>query len=395
MNKIASIICIVFLACEPPSISTGADKRQNSRAGLIEGNLIVSSTSRGNAVLFLYDAARPPPPSGTGRPVTFTTVGQRHIFGTDTTTSGPFSARFSFPLVNPGRYLIRAFIDSNADFIPWYSVTSDVNAGDIGGGAVDAARNFRVIEVGVDEAGIPRAVADVGVSISDAAKVPIDRPVFEVLGGQNSVTLSLAPTAIELALKPIVEGVIFQASPIFLARLVDDNNDGAPDDTNRDGIPDFWPRVVVRKIAAEGSVLVDENDKDKNGILDAEGFTDYEHVNADMSIQAPDGSPDAVVLAAGFDFTSLLPQLLDSNGKVKLTPTPVAKLKLVIRPVALDASNPSKPAPLRRVPAGKYAITVIQSTGQSWRVPNELSADFATNLGLPTAASQSFVVEAP
>ena len=51
---------------------------------------------------------------------------------------------------------------------------------------------------------------------------------------------------------------------------------------------------------------------------------------------------------------------------------------------------PSSPQPLRAVPIGHYAITVIQQTGQTWRVPNELGLDVP---GLPLVASQSFVVQ--
>jgi hypothetical protein len=384
-------------ACESPGINPGADVRQNTRSSRIEGNLVVSSSTRGNAILFLYDAARPPPPAGTGRPLTFTTVSSQRIFGNAPNgISGPFSAPFGFPLVNPGRYLIRAFLDVNADFIPWYAVTSDVNAGDVGGGALDANRNLKVIEVVLDENQRPLATTDVGVAISDVARVPVDRPVFEVAGGVASVKITNAPAAIELVLKPIAEGAIAQPAPVFLARLVDDNGDGVPDDANGDGIPDFWPRVVVRKMASGANVLTDENDLDRNGILDAEGFIDYEHLSLpSMMVQPPDGSPDAVVLAAGFDFSALQSLLVDATGRVKLTPTPVNKLKLVIKPQAFDASNPVRPALIRGVPKGTYAITVIQSTGQTWRLPNELSPELATGAGLPTVTSQSFVVEVP
>ena len=67
----------------------------------------------------------------------------------------------------------------------------------------------------------------------------------------------------------------------------------------------------------------------------------------------------------------------------------VPRLKLVLQPRAFDVSTPTSPQPLRAVPIGDYAITVIQQTGQTWRVPNELGLEVT---GLPLVASQSFLV---
>jgi len=386
MKKLFLSLALVLAACEAPAVFPGADKRQNSQSGRIEGQVIVNSAARGRIVLFLYDAARPPPPVGTGRPLTFTVVSQEAVFGAAVDGDlGPFTAPFAFSLVAPGHYLIRGFVDSNADFIPWYGVTADTTEGDVGGAAIDpATRASRIIEVGADEAGNPIPALDVPVSFSDAARLPIDRPIFSVVGGMSSVTVSGTPVVIELQSTPIDEGVMRQPTPAFLLRFVDDNADGVPDDANGDGVPEVWPRVVVRKVRQEGSPLIDENDLDKNGVVDATG-EDYEHATA-----PPDGLPDVVVLAAGFDVREYAMQLVDSMGRVKTTPTPVPKLKLVLQPRAFDASTPTAPQLLKAVPIGRYAITVIQQTGQTWRVPNELGLEVP---GLPLVASQGFVVQ--
>lgn len=389
----ALCLAILFTACEPPPVVAGADKRQSGgQNGRIEGSVVVNSIARGKIVLFLYDAARPPPPAGTGRPLTFTVVSRDSIFGAASDgDAGPFTAPFAFSLVAPGRYLIRGFIDNNDDFIPWYGVTADTTAGDVGGAAIDpVTRLSRVIEVGATEAGAPIPALDVPVSFADTARLPFDRPIFSVVGGAESVTVGAPATVIELQATPVVEGVMQQASPAFLLRFVDDNNDGMPDDANGDGVPDLWPRVVVRKIAAEKSPLFDENDLDKNGIVDPESDLTHDYERMDGTT---DGKPDVVVLAAGFDPTEYAMQLVDAMGRVKQTPTPVPRLRLVIRPRAFDASNPLAPQPLRTVPVGDYAITVIQQTGQTWRVPNELAPGIADVLNLPIIASQSFVVQ--
>ncbi|MER2560474.1 MAG: hypothetical protein ABTQ32_07145 [Myxococcaceae bacterium] len=387
---------LVLLACEPPPVFPGADRRQNSRPARVEGTVVVSSSARGNVVVLLFDAARPPPPTGTGRPLTFALVPKEQLFGqVRDFDTGPFTAPFAFSFVNPGQYQVRAFIDANDDFIPWYGVTNEVNTGDVGGAAIDSVSRLPLtIEVAVAEDGTPQPATDIPVSIGDTARVPVDRPVFEVAQAGmtaplNEVTLSGAPLALDLRVRPVNEGAVKQAQPVFLARFIDDNADGAPDDANGDGVPDMWPRVIVRKLANEAAgvnPLADENDLDRNGIIDETGV-DYEHANAPA-----DGVPDLVVLAAGINPTELAPQLLDSMGRVKTTPTPVTKLPIVIRPLALDATDSRRPAPIKGVPEGRYAITVIQQTGQTWKVPNELQDTLAGRAGLPVISNQTFVV---
>jgi hypothetical protein len=387
---------VLCAACEKPPVVPGADKRQNTQASRIEGELVATTTARGNAVVLLYDAARPPPPQGTGRPVTFTVVPREQLFGSAADgDGGPFTAPYAFSLVAPGSYTIRAFIDANGDFIPWYGVTGEVNAGDVGGAAVDAlTRATRVVTIGDDL----NPVLDVPVSISDTARVPIDRPAFHNLDGTTELTLTATggPKVIELSPAPIDDALVHETQPAFLARFLDDNSDGVPDDANGDGVPEMWPRVIVRKLSDTASnPLLDENDLDKNGVLD-EGGADYDHVNPGNGQTIPaDGASDLVVLSAGFDPTDIAPQLLDTMGKVKPTATPVAKLKLVIKPIAVDASNAAAPVPLKSLPSGRYAVVVIQQTGQTWRVPNELAPGIAEGLGFTPVASQAFTIVVP
>ena len=395
-------LLVVLSSCEPPPVFPGADRRQNSRPARVEGEVVVSSAARGNVVVLLFDAARPPPPTGTGRPLTFALVPRATLFGdVRDFDTGPFVAPFAFSFVNPGQYQVRAFIDANDDFVPWYGVTNEVNTGDVGGAAIDSISKLPMtVTVPASEDGAPQAALGVPVSIGDTARVPVDRPVFEVATAGTNVplteaTLAGAPLALDLRVRPVTEGVVRQAMPVFLARVVDDNGDGMPDDANGDGVPDMWPRVVVRKMANEAvgvNPLADENDLDRNGVIDETG-ADYDHLNPMSGATiAADGTPDLVVLAAGINPTELAPQLLDAMGRVKATPTPITRLPIIIRPTALDATDSRRPVPIKGVPEGRYAITVIQQTGQTWRVPNELQDGLATRFGLPIVSSQTFVV---
>lgn len=392
MRTLLALVALALVAgCDRPPVDSTEDPRQQANLSHISGNLVVQSKARGNVVVLLFDAAHPPPPQGTGRPLSFTVIPRETVFAHAADgDSGPFTAPYSFSLVAPGEYILKGFIDTNADFIPWYFCTGDVDLGDVGGAAVDPITfQPRVITVDAET-----PADDVPVSFSDTAKVPVDRPVFSPGPAMTIPVQTMTPTAITLTVEPVNQGVMQQKQPIFLARFIDDNGDGQPDDKNGDGVPDMWPRVIVRKVNTDNPLL-DENDLDKNGIIDAIG-ADYDHVNPMNGLPIPaDGKPDAVVLAAGIDPTMLAPMLLDNMGHVKPQPTPVAQLSVVIRYLALDASDPTKPAPLAKVPGGKWAIYVIQETGQTWRVPNELMPGVALPLGLPEIGDQQDMLTTP
>jgi hypothetical protein len=392
---------LLVSACEPPPVVPTEDRQQQTRAARIEGSVVVTGPARGNAVVFLYDVERPPPPQGTGRPVAFTLIPQEELFGSDLAknTAGPFTAPFTFPLVRPGRYLLRGFIDVDTcrsspppspchgpDFIPWFNVTAEPNVGDVLGAAVDLAppRQPRVIEVGVTDEGTPVPVLGITVSFSDTATLTADRPAFEVVGAAT-VEPSAGGQAFKLRARPIREGSVNLSSPIFLVRFVDENpRDGAPDDANRDGAPDLWPRIVVRKLADGGTGLLDENDLDNNGVIDPQGV---DYMRADNTM---DGQPDLVVLAAGILMDTLPPGLFDTEGRPLMNAVlPVTELNVGLRPIAFDARNPATPVILKSMPIGRYGVTVLQSTGQVWRVPNELSP-MVDDVGLPRVEGQGF-----
>jgi hypothetical protein len=395
---------LLALGCDAPPVVATSDRQQQTRSARIEGSVVVQGPARGNAVVFLYDADHPPPPQGSGHPVAFAVVTQEELFGSEagSSTTGPFTAPFIFPLVRPGHYLLTGFIDTDLchtgaepchgpDFIPWYNVTAEPNVGDVAGAAVDLETHVpRVIEVGEEADGTPIPVLGVTVSFSSQTTVTVDRPVFEVVGAPASISPSGGPYVFKLRSHPIREGGVSLGAPAFLVSFVDANGDGVPDDANGDGVPDLWPRVVVRKLADGGSGLTDENDLDSNGVLDDQGV-DYPH-----AMSPADGAPDLVVLAAGIVPDTVLPGLTDSEGKpIPGAVLPLTELTVALQPIALDARNPAAPAPLQKPPSGRYAVIVVQSTGQSWRVPNELSPDLAGSLGLPAVEGQGFFLQVP
>jgi hypothetical protein len=147
--------------------------------------------------------------------------------------------------------------------------------------------------------------------------------------------------------------------------------------------------VVVRKLAGSGPGLLEENDLDRNGVLDANREP---CLHADSTL---DGKPCLVVLAAGLIPDGPIAALTDEQGNPRMTPAVIPELQVVVRPLALDASNAAAPALLREMPKGRYTLVLIQSTGQTWRVPNELDPVIAPGVGLPAEESQAFVLEVP
>ncbi|MCE9671941.1 hypothetical protein LY474_29465 [Myxococcus stipitatus] len=396
---------LLTTGCESPSVVPTADGRQNIRTARIEGNLVVQSRARGNAIVFLYDVARPPPPAGTGRPIAFTVIPGEQLFGPALTTDavGPFTAPFTLSLVPAGTYLLRGFIDADtcrtgaqpchtSDFNPWYGVTSEPNAGDVGGGAVDPSTGATLaLTVPEDADGIPQPLTNVSVSFSDTARVPVDRPAFKasvIVGGDHVVTAAGGQKVLRLVPETIHAGAVEQVPQGFLVSYVDANKDGVPDDANKDGVPDVWPRVVVRKLANTPGLLED-NDLDRNGILDADGI-DYTYADGSR-----DGQPDLVVLAAGLNMDPIIQALTDENGAPRMTPVVMPELQVAVLARALDARDPAAPVPLEGLPQGRYSVVLIQSTGQTWRVPNELAPDFAPAAGLSPVESQAFTLEVP
>jgi hypothetical protein len=405
-----ALMTLLALGCEPPPVLPTADRRQNQRLSRIEGTVVVQSRARGNAIVLLYDADRPPPPQGTGRPLTFTVIPAERLFGpalADATSSGPFTAPFSLSLVAPGRYVLRGFIDADtcrtgaqpchgSDFIPWYTVTGEPNAGDVGGASVDAATgDTRVVELAAGPDGALQAATGVTVSFSDQARILTDRPAFQVVG-EPRFDPTLGPKRLDLKPLPLHEGVVDQRPAAFFLHYVDSDKNTAADDTDGDGKPDLWPRVLVRKLAdgenlTGAALLADENDLDRNGVLDAQGV-DYPRADG-----TTDGLPDQVVLAAALaPDPAVQDALRKPDGTARLdVVVPVTSLAVMVAPMALDMRDPSHRMVLKSVPRGRYAVTLVQFTGQTWRVPNELSPAVAPALGLPPVGSQSFVIEVP
>ena len=433
MRASGLVVVVALGGCELPPVAPTSDTAQNVQTSRIEGEAVVAGSARGNLVILRFDATRPPPPLGTGRPEAFTIITREELYKDAAPTSaGPFTAPYAFSLVPPGSYLLRGFLDAEgsqgalcsgglvagriSDFNPWYGVTGEPNCGDVGGAAVDALTlAFRTVTIATDEDDrVTEAATGVTFTVqqSTSTTVPADRPAYQVITASQQFAVSTAPPCnpsfpagprckvLDVAAMAVYEGVVDQRAPAFLIRFIDNNNDCVADDINGDNQPDFWPRVFVRKLAdtSNPALLVDENDRDRDGVVDTDpGLPSYPHADG-----STDTAADAVLLAAGIiPDAAALSALVDGSGQPRCTPSasgpvwpvaPAGSLRLAVQSVALDVANPSAPVRLQGVPPGKYAMTVMQFTGQTWRLPNELQPLVAGG-GLPAVPSQAWYLD--
>lgn len=384
------LVLAALACCERPPVVATADKQQQTVASRVSGQVVAQGRSRGNAIVFLFDATNPPPPAGTGKPISFTIVSEQALYGPalQGASAGPFAAPFTFSLVQPGSYILEGFLDHDEcvvgggsgcrvpDFNAFYKVTDEPNQGDVLGGAADPAtlRPY-VFTVAADSNGNLNAITDVSVGFSDAIGTePSDRPAFTVAPAMPRFPTDGGLLTMQLTATPIQAGVVDERrNGAFLVRYVDDNNDGQVDTVN--GVPQLWPKIVVRK--------TDDNDPTH--------LTDETVSN---------GTPAAVVLAAGIYPTSSIfaalgpPSAPNRNPDGSFVVAPFPQLTVAVQHLALDASK-GPPAPLPNVPSGDYALYALSFTGQTWRVPNELEAPVAAATGFTPVDTQSFVLQIP
>ncbi len=277
-------------------------------------------------VLLLFRTDDLPPPLGTGGPVNVVVVPERELFGgVSQGAVGPSVAPFTIPAVPAGDYQIRAFLDVDGDFHPNVSLLSQPTAGDVSGGYVDSSGQFVRVRVEND-------VVSAQLSVRLGVPVPKERPAF-AMTSTTTFDLPLRATDRLLLESHVIQGNHVRFDPactFFLVRFVDENNDGTPDDQDRDGLPDIYPRVLLRRLA---------DDDDKRNIV----------------------VPARVDPAPFLDALSQRP-----------TGVPAARVELVISSGAQQVTEDG-PRPLSSIPPGRYETLVVSATGQTWQVPNNLN----------------------
>jgi hypothetical protein len=314
--------------------------------GVIQGQVVYSGTSRGDAILLLFDTAALPPPDGTATAaIEVARVSQAQLFGSAPVGSaGPFAAPYVFTEVPSGHtYQVRAFLDVAHQFNPSFDFTLSPRAGSVAGGygAIGSDGLPHLLPIAV--------AANQVVSGTDVAlfqPLPFDPPSFVIAGGPQLLSASLsAPAQITLQTVKLTAPDASFSQAHFGVEL-DRDATGSPKSTFGNGIVDIFPRVVLQQIR-------------------------------DASGNAVTAGNAAVVPCAALA-TSIMPNVMALP--VGAPPLPLDSVDVLVMPTALSAATH---APLPSIPKGVYAVVVIERSGQVWTLPNSLGlqssgADFVT-----------------
>ncbi|MBS2021735.1 MAG: hypothetical protein JST92_04955, partial [Deltaproteobacteria bacterium] len=325
--------------------------------GAIQGNLLLSGLSPaavGNVLIAAYRASDPPPPSGTGRPVLATVIPRPFV----ALGVGAGRLQYALPGLPPDTYLVAAMHDADDRFNPIlsYLATPGLGAQLAFAGGVPAP---------VVVTTTPVAAADIAIDGTATPSLPFERPMFTsdatapavMPAGQTTpylVTLnSTAPSALPGGLLSGSNGVI---QPRFHPHLVFVN-----------GVPqkDSFGRFLVTT-----TVYVTPIDPGQYGVV---------------AVVDPRSFCGQLVSGADSDCSTGTP--IVSGGVPAVAE--VQSLNLIVVPT-LKADLIAKAPTAGRPPSGSYRMTVIEFTGQTWSVPNELATSGGAD-GLGQAAT--FVVQ--
>jgi uncharacterized protein (DUF2141 family) len=356
MRSLRILPLLAIIACTTPDVAPGLDLFTCDgglcpAAGEIHGQVVFAGTSRGDAILLLFDTAALPPPDGNATTaLEVAKVSQAVLFGDAASGSaGPFAAPFVFTEVPAGRsYQIRAFLDVSHQFNPIFDFATSPRAGSVTGGfgQIGANGQPQLLPIAV---GTNQVVT--GVNVALTTTLPFDPPAFTIVGGSQTFDSNTdQPIGMALQSAHLAVPDANFANAHFAVEPDRDAN-GNLRSTFADGIIDVFPRVVLQQIA------------------DASG----------AAVAAGQGA----VIPCRTLVTSILAGVLALPVGAEAVATDT--IQVLVEPVAVNATTL---APLPAIPPGVYGIAVIEKSGQVWTLPNKLG----TIQGADFVASQSQTV---
>ena len=288
-----------------------------------------------SVVVFAFAADNPPPPLGGGEPVAVTVLRKADFGAGD-------SAPYRLGPLATGAYTVRAFLDDNDNFTPWFGTMNQPDLGDVGGGYVDGTGAFQVVTVDAQQG----ASLDVPVIISRLATYPVNRPAFSVTG--PGPVLMPATGSVAVALTALSElNDVASVQGVFPIQWIDVTADGRADDVNGDGNPDVYPLIVADLLDPEdeSNMRVSGRGVRIPGLIDPRQFIG-------LGFPAMDVTATATVVPTN-SLQVIFPALATSQEQGGAVITP---------------------------PAGRYRITLVNGAGQTWALPNELQMAEGTAL---------------
>jgi uncharacterized protein (DUF2141 family) len=269
--------------------------------------------------------------------------------------------------LTPGTYAVEALDDADGNFNN-IDILQTPTRGDLVGGAFDNLGHLASIVVG--SIAVSADITMVGAPGQDGQGhgTPLDPPAFVyAAGGAMKIAQDAKSTVrINVQAQPDVFPALNQsaATTVFTVALVRDSV-GNVVDSDGDGLPDVWPRAFLLEIDP----------------ADPQG----------LALKTP-----LTALPAAVDPTPFLPALLAGSVSTVL---PATHLSIIVRPTAVDLTNPAAPSRLSLMPAAKYKLILMNETGQLWQVPNSSGSAAldprAAALVNTSSQSQAFAVVPP
>jgi len=253
---------------------------------------------------------------------------------------------YTIPGLSPGTYVVEALDDGDGNFND-VDILQTPTRGDLVGGVLDNNGNLASITVAA------AAVANQTITLVSAPGqdgqgngTALDPPAFvldESSGPAQIAQDARGTVRVEVQAQPDPFPALDQQAQttLFTVGLVRDAS-GQPVDSDGDGLPDVWPRAFLFEIDP----------------ADPQG----------LALKSP-----AVALPAAVDPTPFLPALLDPSAPAGLV-LPATRLSIIVRPTAVDLTNPAAPVRLPVMPAGSYKLILMNKTGQLWELPNSSGA---------------------
>ncbi|MEL6341854.1 MAG: hypothetical protein AAFV53_01890 [Myxococcota bacterium] len=324
------MVFLMLAACAYDALVTDGIPQRNT----LTGSVIASGIDDvAPTMLLLFAADDPPPPTGTGAPegTAFSTVAPRSFDGGD----GLMQAPFILSEIPDGDWIVSALMDTDRDFHPLYSTNAGATCGDYIGQYVRALDDLSPGVVSVS--GGERVE---GLSVLVAQPIPLERPAFtfDVLTVDQTDPLpqfTVSATGIQSELLTL-NNPGEECGVIFSTRFLDEDLDGDPDPhpvygaTNPQAFA-AWPKVFLAYIGDD--------------------------------LEAGESYATEAILS---------PTLFDPE--IGFAPMPLTQLEIVFVPVAShvlpDGSEELVQAP--DLPTGRWSVTLVLETGQTWTLPNEL-----------------------
>lgn len=367
MTRIPAIFLLSPLsACDWQAPVVGDEEVLN----VIQGEVVVNATTvDGPVIVLLYDAADPPPPEGTGRPVTLATIAPGEFVG----GGGVQSAPFSITEVPDGTYIVSALLDVDADFHPLIGATAGATCGDwLGAYPSDLVEG----EIGV--VSLEGGALVEGVTVVVASEMPLERPAFVFTDNiidraEAAPTVTIAATDVA-AQSTLEDGslwdVLTLTGPLDLEAVLTGaeaynpcdvqfplyipDDDGAGDGNPHPnasyaamGLIELWPRFYLQYLGSD--------------LEEGESY-----------------ATEAVWALPALDASLFLGAFMTGDLAFE-TVIPTTELDLYV-PAAAQHTLPDGSVETvlgANMPAGAWSLTVVSFTGQTWTLPNDL-AGFAS-----------------